>query len=180
MVCAPVVWTREAFLRAAEGGAFEDRRVELIEGELIETVGENHPHRYATMAISEVLRAAFGAGFLVQRDAPIPMGRSQPKPDVVVLRGDLTTFRSREEGPDDAALIVEVVDSREDTAHGKRGLYARAEIPEYWILDVNRRVLTIHREPEAGEYGRVNTLREGDRARPLEARDDVLVADLLP
>lgn len=81
------------------------------------------------------------------------MGRSQPKPDVTVLRGTVDEFRRREEGREDAALVVEVVDSREDTAKGKRGLYARAGIPKYWILDVNWRTLTIHREPEAGEYG---------------------------
>ncbi len=174
--------TREEFSRFGESGAFGDRDFELLDGELYEAMSTDRPHRSATRRAARALRAAFGEAYDVSQEMELPLGpSSQPRPDVLVLRGDLDEFDARDEGPEDVALLVEIVDSRADTAAIKRGLYAAAGVPEYWILDVNARTLQVHRDPRGGEYRDVRTLGEGERTTALEAGSgEIAVADLLP
>lgn len=60
-------------------------------------------------------------------------------------------------------------------------LYARAGIPEYWILNLIRRTLEVYREPLDAAYLSRAILRAGDTVSPL-ARPEVrvTVGDLLP
>ena len=67
-------------------------------------------------------------------------------------------------------------------------LYARAGVPEYWIVDVGRQVLEVHREPTSSNdaalgwrYNRVKTLGRSEHVSALIASDvPIAVADLLP
>lgn len=176
------LWSRKEFVSAAQEGAFGERTVELIEGEIYEKMAENHPHRTASSLIVEALRSAFGAGYTFREGLGLPLGpRSQPKPDVFVLRGAPQSFRGREEGPEDAALVLEIVDSRRDTAQQKIKLYGAAGLTEYWILDLRTRTLAVHRDPHPKGYARVETYGEDDTVAPLERPDaPIPVADLLP
>ena len=176
------LWDREEYVRAVDDGAFGDRTVELLEGEVYEKMAEHHPHRQVTRRLVEALRAVFGGTGVVQAESGIPMGRrSQPKPDVSVLRGVLEDYDTREEGPEDVALVVEVVDSRRDTAQKKVKVYGAAGVPEYWILDLRTRTLVVHREPHAKGYASVERFGEEASVAPLEHPDSpVAVADLLP
>ena len=178
----PFRWSRKEFVRAADDGAFGERTVELIDGEIYEKMGENHPHRQSTRRAMTALRLAFGAAGVVQAETGLPLGnRSQPKPDLSVLRGTDADYAQREEGPEDVALVVEIVDSRRDTAQQKIKLYGAAGLPEYWILDLRTRTLVVHRDPHAKGYARVETRDETATVCPLERPDaPVAVADLLP
>ena len=51
----------------------------------------------------------------------------------------------------------------------KLPVYATAGIPEYWIADLEREVLIIHREPEAGRYTSVETWQVDEVVSPLAA-----------
>ena len=44
----------------------------------------------------------------------------------------------------------------------KHELYARAGIPEYWVVDVDGRRIVVHRGPHEGAYERVTELRSGE------------------
>lgn len=179
MVAAPPFrWTREGFLLAVEAGAFGESTVELLDGEVYEIVSEGQPHRFATMLLQRALAQAFGETYIVRTEMGLPLGRSQPKPDVSVLRWDPEELRHRDEGAEDVVLVVEVVSSRPDTAEIKRSLYARAGVPEYWILDVAHRTLVTLQNPQDGTYGEVQTRLDGDQ---VVANGSVIaVRDLLP
>ena len=91
--------------------------------------------------------------------------------------------------PSRAALVVEVAEgSYRVDREAKLGLYARAGIPEYWIVDLARGVLEVHREPgpapeapAAWRYRAVVTLEPPAMAMPLAAPGQpIAVADLLP
>ena len=163
-------------------GVFGEREYELLDGQLYEIMSTNRPHRSASRRVARALRTVFGEGFDVSQEAELPLApRSQPRPDILVLRGDLDQFDLRDEGPEDTALIIEVVDTREDTAKVKIALYAQAGIPEYWILDVIARRLTVLRDPEGGEYRSTLVLDETKSVRPVEAgAGEIAVAALLP
>jgi Uma2 family endonuclease len=62
----------------------------------------------------------------------------------------------------------------------KLPLYAKAGIPEYWIVDLIHREIVVHREPNRGRYRRVQHLKHGDSIAPLAFPDTTLaIADLL-
>ena len=176
-------WTREEYVRAADEGLFGERTVELLEGELYEKIAENRPHRSASSLTAEALRTAFGSAYNVREELGLPLGPfSQPKPDVFVLRGTAREFATvREEGPEDVALVVEIADTRRDTAQRKVRLYGAAGLPEYWILDLRTRTLVVHREPHAKGCGSIESYPETALVAPLERPErTVVIAELLP
>jgi Uma2 family endonuclease len=62
----------------------------------------------------------------------------------------------------------------------KAALYAAAGVPEYWVLDLVRRMLVVHRRPDGSVYRLVQLFSEDDRVT-LEGRVESLrVADILP
>ncbi|MBV8847089.1 MAG: Uma2 family endonuclease, partial [Bryobacterales bacterium] len=83
--------------------------------------------------------------------------------------------------PNDLVLIVEVADTTlEFDIQIKAPLYARAGIPEYWILDLKGRRLIVHRNPSGSVYRSVVAFSGQERVAPLAAPDrEIAVADLL-
>ncbi len=74
---------------------------------------------------------------------------SEPEPDVAVTAVDSADeFEDRHPKGRELALVVEVADTTAKyDGTKKRDLYARAEVPEYWVLDISRGVLVVHRNP---------------------------------
>jgi Uma2 family endonuclease len=71
---------------------------------------------------------------------------------------------------DGVALVVEVAhSSREDDLTDKRGKYAAAGIPEYWVVDVAARVMHVFRAPKAGDYPDPTVYEPGQSIAPVFA-----------
>jgi Uma2 family endonuclease len=82
--------------------------------------------------------------------------------------------------PTSAVLVVEVADSSLRHDRRKASLYTRAEIPEYWILNLPERRLEVFRNPQNGAYISRTILHEGDSISPLVREMTIPVASLLP
>lgn len=177
-------WTRAEYDRLITLGLLgEDERVQLVEGEILEMSPQSAPHMTAIRLVEEALRAAFGRGFDVRVQGPLALGPdSEPEPDVAVVRGGPRDYREHHPTGQDAVLVVEVADASWRFDRERKGrLYATARIPEYWIVNLESRVLEVYREPEQGQYARQLVYGAGDTVTPLfspEAR--IAVADLLP
>jgi len=77
-------------------------------------------------------------------------------------------------------LVVEISQSSRQLDLGRKAeLYAEADIPEYWVLDVKRRELIVHRDPRDGRYTSVRTLGEHDTATAVAVDLAVPLAELL-
>jgi Uma2 family endonuclease len=128
-------WTYEDLLALAD-----DKRYEIIEGELFEMTAPNALHAVALMNAVFLLRPvvqAMGGTILV---APVDVfmpGADPVEPDIVVLLPGSAAriVRRGIEGPPD--LVVEILSpsTRGRDLLTKRALYARAGVREYWILD---------------------------------------------
>jgi len=180
-------WTVEEYLRLFETGFLpsEGASFELLQGQVIRKLGQNQPHVSCIVLLSEALRIAFGSGFVVVQQLPIQLGEvSRPEPDVMVLKGKAKDFSGRSFGASDVALVVEVADSRLDTARGaKVEIYAKNGIQEYWIVDLRRRVLEVRQGPiaETGEWTNTHIYSESDSVIATAANGTPIpVADLLP
>lgn len=180
-----VRFTRAEVERLENLGAFEGKQVELIDGELIDKMGQNPTYaqaiRRSRIALGKVLDPD-----LIQIQVPIEVsvedGESNlPQPDLYALGEDKPDYNERHPRGDEVLLVIEVADTSAAFDLGRKAtLYARAGVPEYWVLDLGRRRLVVHRQPQGGEYNLRQFFGESDNLT-LEGRSEqIRVADLLP
>ena len=142
----------EDYTLLADAGAFGDYRTELIEGDVIVMAPEYRPHAYVRDELAYRLRRALEA---IGSDVHVASGSvsmandTMPQPDIVLTREP----RGRGAIPlDSVALLVEVSSTTLANDIGlKQRIYARHGVREYWVADVNARL--IHQMWEPGENG---------------------------
>lgn len=181
--------TRARYDQLVEKGAFgPGDHVELLDGLLVAREPQGSRHAVAVDLVRAALERAFGRAYYVRDDKPLALDdASEPEPDVVVLRGRPRDYRDAH--PSTPLLVVEVSESSlaEDRLW-KGGLYARAGVADYWIVNLVDEVLEVYRDPvraaahrHGWKYGGVRLLKRGALVSPLAApRARVRVADLLP
>ena len=162
--------------RLGENGIFdEDFRVELIEGDLIAMppIGEQHASK--TRQLNRLFSLQVGDTAIVDVQNPVALDvHSEPQPDMVLLKPRPDFYASAHPGPEDVLLLIEVSDStlRYDRDI-KVPLYAKAGIPEVWLLDVTGQRLEIYRRPSLEGY------REIHYPAPTESIAPVLLPELI-
>jgi Uma2 family endonuclease len=182
-------WSRYDYARLMDQGFLdEDDPIELLDGLLLVKEPQSSPHRTAVGLVAKALERAFGEGWFVQIQSPIALDpRSEPEPDVCVVRGSLRDYVDAH--PARPALVVEVAQSGLRLARSRKAAaYARAQIADYWIVNLVDRVLEVHREPARSgparrhwAYAVIQTLGADATVTPLAAPAAVLhVADFLP
>jgi Uma2 family endonuclease len=178
-------WTRAECATLEASGLLDQESLELVEGELISKMGKKRPHVSSFKRLHEWLVHVFGWRF-VDAEAPIDVApednpTSEPEPDLIVLRQDDSHFTSNPQ-PQDLRLVVEIAHtSLSFDLKVKAALYARAGVPEYWVLDVAGRRLLVHRNPQAGTYADVAAYSEHESVSPLAAPEaHFRVADAFP
>ena len=181
-------WRRVEYDQLVELGIFTGERLELLDGLLVVREPQGGPHAAMVGQVGDVLRVAFGPEWHVRLQAPVALDdESEPEPDVAVVPG---VFRDYVGGhPSAPVLVVEVAESslRLDRRM-KSGLYARARLREYWIVNLVDRVLEVYRDPQPtadapywAVYVSVEVLRPPATVTPLAApHARIAVADLLP
>jgi Uma2 family endonuclease len=181
-------WRRVEYERLVDLGVFVGERLELLDGVLVVREPQGSAHAAITSKVGQILARAFGDGWHTRLHSPLALGEhSEPEPDVAVVAGAHGEYLAAH--PATAALVVEVADSslRLDRRF-KTAVYARAGLPEYWIVNLVDRVLEVHRDPQppAGaaedwSYCSLDTLHPPQHITPLAApHARILVADLLP
>jgi Uma2 family endonuclease len=180
-------FTRPEVQRIAEDGLLDGQRFELIEGDLIDKMGQNPPHAFVIGLVVAWLTGIFGTSRL-RVQVPIEVAvadqeRSCPEPDVAVLVEAKPEYQLRHPRGDELLLVAEVADtSAQFDLTVKARLYARAVVPEYWVLDIASRWLVIHRHPVDGEYRQVTRLSEQESISLTGggATSSVVISQLLP
>lgn len=172
-----------------DAGALDsDDKVELLDGLLVVKEPQGSLHAAALAAAQAVLAKAFGPRYHVRPGSPVALDDySEPEPDLVVVPGRPWDYQKGH--PAKPLLVVEVaVTSRAKDRLLKGGLYARAGIADYWVINLVDEVLEVYRQPlrarsrrHGWKYGSVRLLRRNARVTPLAApRGRLRIADLLP
>lgn len=147
-------FTVDEYRRMAEAGIFsEGDRVELIEGEIVEMTPIGRRHFFCVTTLTHLLVNGVGDRALVSIQNSFRLsGRSEPEPDVAVLRRR-PDYRSVDVGPDDVVLLIEVADtSLEYDREVKLPVYAQAGIPGVWIVDLSGERVEVYRRPGRDGY----------------------------
>jgi Uma2 family endonuclease len=130
------LWTRDEYYRLADLNFFQGRRVELIEGQVIDIAAMKSPHAIAIDLIDAALKPIFREGYYIRQQKPFVISDiSEPEADIAVVPGSIRDYATAH--PTTAVVIVEVADTllRYDRKV-KGSLYAKAGIAEYWMLNL--------------------------------------------
>jgi Uma2 family endonuclease len=145
----------------------EDDRIELLAGHMVPQMPPNPPHSSAVDCAYLAIARQLPASWWARNQQPIVLSDSQPQPDVAVVRGDRTTYRTRHPGPADFGFVVEVSDSTLDVDRDWKGeVYARANLPIYWIINLVDQQVEVYTDPRPTDpvpsYATRTDYRAGD------------------
>jgi Uma2 family endonuclease len=160
-------FTSAEFHKMARRGAFDDIRVELRRGMLVKMSPKHVRHLQVqadlTFALNLAIRAA-GLSWTVGSEGTVAYGQGfDPMPDIVVFDPALQTAEDGPLAPPWVKLVVEVADSSlEDDMGEKRDDYARFGLVEYWVADVNAKVVHMHAAPVNGAFTKVTQAKLTD------------------
>ena len=177
------LFTVDDYHRMGQAGILgPDDRVELIDGEIVSMTPIGPQHNAAVARATKVFVTSVGDSAIVLPQGSVRLNlRSEPQPDIAILRPREDYYASRHAGPSDILLLLEVAKASIDIDRDvKLRLYARCGVHEYWILDLNEDVLTCYDEPAGDEYERIRHYQRGQSVAPLLLpRCEVAVDDLL-
>lgn len=155
---------------AATGILAPDERVELIEGEIIEMAPIGPRHAMCVDRIVQLVIEKLGRSVHLRCQNPIRLSNyTEPEPDIALAKR--ADYSVRHPVGDDVFLTIEVSDSTlEKDRTLKQKIYANANIPEFWIVNLPEDVVEIYRSPAGDIY----------QERKLVSREESISPQLLP
>lgn len=148
MTLTTAKWTIEEYHQLVETGLLDDKRVELLEGIIVEMPPEGMPHAvYCTESV-EYLRALLGNRAAVRESHPITLPHdSEPEPDIAIVRPPNRQYLTHHPYPSDIFWLIEYANTtlKKDLNEKKR-VYAEAGIEEYWVVNLQNAELIIFRD----------------------------------
>lgn len=132
----------------------EDDPIELLNGQLIHMSPVGSNHAACVEKIDELLKYLLRGKALVRSQNPITLSDlSEPEPDIAVVLKKDNYYADRHPIPGEVLLVIEVADSSlEKDRQAKLPLYAQAQIPEYWIVNLEKREIEVYQTPRQDQY----------------------------
>jgi len=180
-------WSRKEYEQLVSTGIFQPgEQLELLEGEILQRSPQGSAHATAVTLIENALRKVFGDTYTVRIQMPLALAHdSEPEPDIAIVIGSPRDYRNGH--PTSAELIVEVADTTLQYDRGRKAtLYAKANIQEYWILNLLDRQLEVCRQPICvasmePSYQSHNTIIHTEAVFPIRfPQTPIAITDLLP
>lgn len=148
-------FTAQEYHRMGEVGILgEDDRVELVGGELVEMAPIGTRRLSCVVGLTHLLVERSQSRFFVSVQNPVRLSeRDEPEPDLSLLRTRPGPGATGPPGPEDVLLVIEVSDTTLSYDRNvKVPLYARAGVPEAWIVDLAGRKVEVHSGPGPDGY----------------------------
>ena len=177
-------WTVQDYYRMSDLGIFDpNERTELIAGQIVLMTAKGTPHVITLQLLANHIQSQLGTTALIRTQDPIRLDNfSEPEPDLAIVKGTILDYAAQHPVPEDIYLVIEVADSTlKQDCQVKDKLYARSNIAEYWVVDINNRQVHIFRDPTSTGYTSQLILSETHSISPLAFPEIVLsIASILP
>jgi Uma2 family endonuclease len=163
------LWTVEEYHRMIYAGILtENDKVELLNGRIVQMSAQTPPHAGTTQRIDRYLQNLLRDIAEIRVQLPITLATSEPEPDIAVVRIDAGAYGDHHPNADEIFLLIEVSYSTlQIDLEEKAPIYARANIAEYWVLDVIEREAHIFRNPTPEGYQSEIILQDNAVLAPL-------------
>lgn len=157
-------FTVDEYYKMIELGMLKDyEKAEIIEGELIQKMPIGDRHAAAVDFLNRFITKSVSDNVLVKIQNPVRLSDyNEPEPDIALA--DLTKYDGRRHPqPAEILLLIEVSDSTlKYDRSTKLVLYAEAEIPEVWIVNLPNDIIEIHTKPGSGIYQLTKIYKRGE------------------
>ncbi len=171
------------YYRMAEAGVLKpDDRVELIEGEIVKMSPIGSRHAACVARLIRLLQSLTGQTTILWVQNPVRLSDfSEPEPDVALLKYRDDFYAAHHPTPEDVLLVIEVADTTVLIDRNvKVPLYARAGVPETWIVNLPKKVIEVYFEPATGRYQKSRKFKPGELlVSPTIAGLSLNVGDIL-
>jgi len=174
-------FTSDEYMAMVDAGILtSEDHVELIDGIILAMSPSGSRHNSKV----SVLLQSFAAVF--DRCVPFAQGTCRVNsaqvldPDFMLARPHPTSYRDALPTPADLLLLLEVADtslSRDRAV--KLPIYATAGVREYWIIDLTRDVVIVHRDPQGDAYRTVTEHGRGEMVAAKALPDHAISVDPL-
>ncbi len=171
-------WTVDDYHWLSELGLLNsNERTELIAGQIVVMAAKGIPHvtalRLLARQLDDFLR---DRPFLVITQDPIQLDDlSEPEPDLAIVQGNDLTYADHHPTPKEVCLVVEIADSTlKQDCEIKDKAYARANIFEYWVVDILHQRLHIFQSPTQQGYSSHLILTQPSQVSPLAFPDAII------
>ena len=155
-------WSIEEWHDLVESGVLAGKKVELLEGEIVEVSPEGIPHRNTNHKAVKYFRSLLDGLAEVYESHPITLDNSEPEPDVAIVRLPENIYDTHHPYPQDIYWIVEISNrTLIRDLETKTITYARNGINEYWIIDLQNNKLIVHTQPQNNTYTQVVEYKKG-------------------
>ena len=169
---------REEYDKLIALGAFQDEKIELLEGLLVKMSPIGAPHSSCVDVLNELLLPRLLGRARVRIQQPFAaLDLSEPEPDVAVVPSGSYDAAH----PEKAYLVIEVAESSLSVDRGvKLLLYAKCGVPEYWIVNIAEKTIEVYTAPGDGTYANVARYQRGQSLRLTQFPDiEVHVSDVM-
>jgi Uma2 family endonuclease len=178
-------WTVQDYHRMSELGILDpNERTELIDGQITLMVAKGNPHILTVRLLTRTMETSLSdRPILVSIQEPIQLNNSsEPEPDLAIVQGNMFDYADRHPQPTEIHLIIEVADSTlKYDCQVKDKHYAKANIPDYWVVDLKKRQVHVFRNPTPTGYASQLILAESQIVSPLDFPDVVIpISSILP
>jgi Uma2 family endonuclease len=132
--------------------------------------------------VESVLNRLFSGKMLAGVQDPIRLDDfSESEPDITFLRWRDDYYKTSHPTPADVLLVIEVADSTVESDRSyKMPLYAKAGIPETWLVNLPDETIEIYDEPAGGAYQLSKSFNRGEEIQAHSVADlRISVTDLL-
>lgn len=159
------LFTTEDYHRMMDNGILsENDLVELLGGEIVEMSPIGSRHAACVNRLNSLLLYRLGKRAIVSVQNPIRLGAdSEPQPDIAVLRPRADFYAKSHPEPVDVLLIVKVAETSTGLDRDvKLPLYAQANIPEVWLVDLGEECVRTNSKPSPHGYSEIRQYWRGD------------------
>jgi Uma2 family endonuclease len=165
----------DTYNRIVASGALEGEHVELLDGTIVDMSPQSPSHAAVVEKLTRHFAAAPGR---LRVQLPLEVRPdSEPEPDLAIIEEPAMPGQH----PRTATLVIEVaISSQPIDRNVKARLYARADIPTYWLIDVPAQTVAVHTKPGEQGYQSIKPYGRGETVPcPLDGVDDLDIATLL-
>ena len=155
-------WSVADYHQMREKGILNNRRCELINGEIWDMAPEGQFHRFINDRGAEYLRNVLRNKAKVFEAHPITLSNSEAEPDIAIVKLPDTAYLTHHPYPEDIYWLIEIADSTLNyDLETKQKIYAQAGIKEYWVIDVQGKQIIMLINPQGDEFLDRQDMKDG-------------------
>lgn len=142
-------------------------KTELLEGVIVEKMPKDPIHSSVVLKIFKSIYKILNERFMIRPENPLSLGDSEPEPDIAIVDFDKDEYIHTH--PNFAHLVIEVSNTTLSLDREKAVIYAKANIPEYWIINLIAHEVEVYKNPSPRGYS----------SHKVFSKDEILKPDVL-